>query len=574
MALVFAALACGASFAAIGVTAGSAASEQPPPEAQEFIQSTSTVLAGSSLSVMWAGDNSEESSTYYTITSSLPDFNSNNEITFPPKWRALWSGDGWILRPKRLGDLPSAYGMTVVIPRAATAGTIYTIQLHTCSSADDECSNADEASNYSQITLTVAGANWTSVPFTNDFPTLIDPRQTSGGVPLDVTFDQNEDIFESNEFSNSIDELSSGSTKLTGPFIDPYDASSHPFAYDFFDTWTSSTDSALAERIMFDGDLVWETQGGWWNDECASSPCPAQCSSCPTNQSEIVAFDPSTNNTCTYQLPGDNNEIVGIASTGTAPNNEIWVVEAYGQYLDYFYPSEIAGGCSAASQSSEYQVSPGVGGFGQISLPGELPSQVTADSNGNLWITNLGGSSLTEVSGPTDTVLGTYSYQDQNSYAWAAEPWQVVTDTNYVYAIDYGDNNLVRINKADPTQIDQVPIPVTSTDEEGYGLALDGGKLFFTLADDPHPTFGADSTFGYVNIGAWEAASAQCSPGVDCAPNPAEAVVYSGLQAQVDSNVASDFRGIAVNGNGTVAIADWAQTAKGSNNFRLIRLGE
>ena len=131
----------------------------------------------------------------------------------------------------------------------------------------------------------------------------------------------------------------------------------------------------------------------------------------------------------------------------------------------------------------------------------------------------------------------------------------MTSDAGYVYAIDYGDSNLVRIDKA-TGQVDQDKIPLTSDVESGYGLALTGGRLYFTLADDDHPSYGAASAVGYVNVAAWEAASARCAPGADCAPAPTAGVVYSGLSARTDPTTDADFRGIAAGPGGALAVAD------------------
>jgi hypothetical protein len=136
-------------------------------------------------------------------------------------------------------------------------------------------------------------------------------------------------------------------------------------------------------------------------------------------------------------------------------------------------------------------------------------------------------------------------------------------DQNYVYAVEYGDGELVRINK-NTSQIDEVRIPLTSDTEQAHSLALLGGKLYFTLSDDARPSFGAASTFGYVNIAAWEAASAPCVtiPG-DCAPAPAIATVYTGQSSAVDPVTGiADFRGIAASPNGTIAVADFSQVVR------------
>lgn len=253
---------------------------------------------------------------------------------------------------------------------------------------------------------------------------------------------------------------------------------------------------------------------------------------------------------------------MGLASTGTAPDNEIWFVESGldSTFLDAFYPAEVGAGCSGASDEA-YTLGPGIGHFRRIPWPGLVPAQIAVDPDGtDLWITNFWGSSVSRFDIATGRIT-TYRYRSSNSESFfGPDPWQVAVDARYVYAIDYGDDNLVRIDKA-TGRIAEVALPVTSSDEEGYGLAMQGGRLYFTLSDDARPTFGAMSTFGYIDIASWEAASARCGPAAGCAPAPS-GVVYTGLAAAVDpshnsdGSPDSDFRGIAVDAGGAVAIAD------------------
>ena len=272
-----------------------------------------------------------------------------------------------------------------------------------------------------------------------------------------------------------------------------------------------------------------------------------------------MSFDPTTKKFCTYSVPGDDNEVVGLASTGTASATTIWYVETNvesGQpYLDSFLPADVGDGCPGASNQS-YSLA---GDVTQIKWPGNVePAQIAVDPDGKyLWVTDFWGLSISRVDVVTGAITK-YRLVADGSRAtslFGPEPWQVTADAKYVYAIDYGDSNLVRIIKA-TGQIDQVRIPLTSDAESGYGLALSGGRLYFTLADDGQPAYGAASAIGYVNVAAWEAASAKCDPEVDCSPAPGAAVVYSGLSAKTDPTTDADYRGIAVGPGGIVAVAD------------------
>jgi DNA-binding beta-propeller fold protein YncE len=293
------------------------------------------------------------------------------------------------------------------------------------------------------------------------------------------------------------------------------------------------------------------TQGGWLGPQ--SGPV--------ANHSEIVAFNPSTAGFCTYLVPGNDNEVTGMAVTGTGRRAVVWFIESdpVGGHpaIDSFSPGQVGESCP-----NNYVLS-GAPSFRQIAWPhDDFPAQIAVDPGGAvMWVTDFFGSAVEEVHIATGTVT-TLSYGSKNGYsAYGAEPWEVVADNSYVYAIDYGDSNLVRINKTNG-QIDQVPIPLTSDTEQGFGLAISGNNLYFSLSDDAQPAFGAASTIGYVDIATWEAASAACPTSVDCAPLPGTGVVYTGLSAVADPLSDSDFRGIAMSATGSMAIADLHQVLR------------
>ena len=229
--------------------------------------------------------------------------------------------------------------------------------------------------------------------------------------------------------------------------------------------------------------------------------------------------------------------------------------------LDSFNPAQIGDGCPGTRDES-------------FTLPATVraltwqanvaPAQIAVDPTApDLWITDYFGSEIDRVD--TQTLqLTPFALDISNGSApFGAEPWQIVVDTNYVYAAEYGNAELVRINK-NTGQIDDVRIPLASDSEQAHSLAVSGGKLYFTLSDDPRPAFGPMSTFGYIDIAAWEAASSPCvtSPG-DCAPTPAHEVIYTKLFGFGDPNKsATDYRGIAASANGTIAITDLHQVLR------------
>ncbi len=535
-----------------------------PPYADQFVTSAVSAIPGTSLNLHWstpAAATDPAPGAYFHLssvgTSALPNFDSI--VTWPGDTTDTWSStDGWWST--------NATAMTLAVPSGAVPGATYQIQIYTCSSVSQLCSNSPGATGPGdeQVSLTIS-TGWTTTPYTQDF-SVSKKFAESVGNPLDVAFSPDGTLWNTSEFSNHLSKISvSASTARS--FSDPSNSRSEPFASCFPDCQESAA-SALSERVIDADGRIWFTEGGWY----ALNPSPSQPIS--KNHSEVVSFDPATDKFCTYRVPGDDNEVMGLASTGTAPNSLIWFTESLGNgnqlprqpTLDSFNPAKIGDGCSG--RSNKLFSLPNT--IERVPLPPDsVAAQIAVDPNGStLWVTAFGTAKLfavdTDVTPPSVT---SYTLNSLNSgtlplegVANAYYSWQVVADANYVYVMEYGDSDLVRINK-NTGQIDVVPIPLTSDSEEGYGLAVSGNNLYFTLADDHPPSYGAASAFGYVDIAVWEAASAPCltTPG-DCAPDPSDAVVYSGLSDfAAPETTAADFRGITVKPGGTVAIADFHQ---------------
>jgi hypothetical protein len=497
------------------------------------------VTPGTQVSLHWGSAAGQ----YFTLASAppsaLPDFDSASTVIWPANPGGSWSAtsQSWTTT----GD-----AVTVTIPSDAAAGDTFGLQLVTCTTGG-LCSDSLGGGGAAQVSLVVV-TNWTVESYRQDYPKVTVMPQTSG-APLDVAFGAAQTIWNSSEFSDALGQSPKKSTSTQ--FVDPADPADAPFAACFSTPCVASGSSALGERVIYADNLVWFTQGGW-----LGFPGGAVA-----NHSEVVAFDPRTQGFCTYLVPGDDNEVIGVAATGKGKKTEIWFVESdfVGGHpaLDSFTPSKVGDSCP-----NNYSLS-GATTFRQIVWPdNDVPAQIAVDPGGTtLWVSGFFGSRIEAVTMATGAVTA-YPYPSTNLYsAHGAEPWQVVADKGYVYAIDYGDDNLVRIDKADG-RIDQVPIPVTSDTEEGYGLSLSGSDLYFSLSDDAQPAVGAASTIGYMNIAAWEAASAACPAGVDCAPDPTSGVVYSGLSVFADPSSDADFRGIDVTAGGVVALADLHQVVR------------
>ncbi len=518
---------------------GTAGAASPPP-VETFAMSAMAVTAGSQVSLHWG----TSAGLYFILTSTapgaLPNFGSSTAVTWPASPGGFWSGPGqwWAT---------TGGAVTVAIPSGAAAGSTYRLQLYTCDSVSGLCSNSPGGGGSAQVSLTVA-ANWTVASYEQGFSKIGTMAQTSGS-PLDVAFSGASTIWNSSEFSDAIGE--SGKKSALTSIPDPADVANQPFALCFLSPCTASGWSALGERVVYANGLVWFTQGGWLGFPGGTV----------ANHSEIVAYNPKAGAFCTYLVPGNDNEVIGMAVTGKGRKALVWFIESDFEgghpSIDSFSPSQVGESCP-----NDYSLS-GSGSFRRIPWPqADVPALIAVDPNGTtLWVTDFLGSAVDGVDVATGAITP-HSYPPTNSYSQhGAEPWQVVADANYVYAIDYGDSNLIRLNKADG-QIDQVPIPLTSDTEQGYGLALSGSRLFFSLSDDAQPAFGAASTVGYVDLSTWEAASSACPPGVDCAPAPTAAVVYTGLSEAADPTTDADFRGIAVSTRGWMAIADLHQVVR------------
>lgn len=526
----------------IALSPGEASARSVAPGAEQFADSQMAVFPGSQVSLHWSTAANLEFALKTIAPRALPDFDSPSVVMWPSPPGGTWNGTRHLWTS-------TATAVTLAIPAGTAGGTEYVLRLYTCSSSTQLCSNSRKRSRYSQVTLAVVGSNWRSVPYTADFPQVTVASGSDNGLPIDVAATPDGNIWIESEFSDALGELPAG-TAAIATYVDPTDTATSPFAY-CFSTCVASTSSELGERIVTAGDRIWLTEGGWEFYNCAS------WTGCPDNHSEIVSFDPATGHFCTYQVPGNDNEVFSIASTGTAPDNEIWFTETSlsHPYIDSFEPADVGDGCPGTSDES-YSLN---GDVRRIAWPANefVPAQIAVDpSSPDLWVTDFWGSAVSEVDESTGQITN-YPLVSHNSNSFfGPDPWQIYADSDYVYAIDFGDATLVRIDKS-TGQTDYVALPLASDNEQGYGLAFNAGRLYFSLTGPSQPTFGGTSAIGYVDIASWEQASARCPPGVDCAPAPTSAVVYSGLFPVTDPSGVGSYSGIAAGPGGSLAIADY-----------------
>ena len=135
-------------------------------------------------------------------------------------------------------------------------------------------------------------------------------------IRYNVAFSGADTIWNTSEFS---DALGKSVDKSTVQIADPADIADQPFAYCFSTPCSASSTSALSEQVVYAGKMVWFTQGGW---ELFPGGTVA-------NHSEIVAYDLRTAGFCTYLVPGNDNEVIGIAITGTGQEEpRVWFTES------------------------------------------------------------------------------------------------------------------------------------------------------------------------------------------------------------------------------------------------------
>jgi hypothetical protein len=187
--------------------------------------------------------------------------------------------------------------------------------------------------------------------------------------------------------------------------------------------------------------------------------------------------------------------------------------------------------------------------------PADIAVDPTTDS---LWITDFNGAAVNgavfgaiervDISDPSHpAVTNRYPIRSSNPDSYLGpKPWEIFAPphSNYVYSVDNGDAEVIRIDKV-TGHVDEAPIPLTSDLENGFGLAIHSGRLYFTLSDDYAWGFGDASTFGYISLSSWPEGSA-----------PANGVMYTGLSQLTNRNSTANYRAIAAGRTGDVVITN------------------
>lgn len=530
-----------------------------------FYDSSFAVVPGSRVSLHWSGGSAQLSGggVHFVLTSNLPGFSSDSVVKWPSSTSPTptWNGTGWV---------STAKGMSVKIQSGAAPGTRYIVAIEACSSTT--CIAPAKTT-----TLTVSPTKWAMQSYRTNFSKVA--TFPTSGSPFATTFlTSSNSIWTASEYSHQIVEIPSSAKSKATVLVIPTTGAPKGFGKPF--AWCNSTNcaptskSALSEAVTTTNGWIWTTFGGWRvysngqrdaGGDAGGQPSAVQRQTNVPNDSEVVALDPTTGRFCTYLVPGANTQVAGVAVTGASPHINVWFVASYGSSgegsLDEFNPSTIGRGCNG--RTNKYFTLPK--SVKRLSWPNsgaQWPEQIAVDRSAQtLWISDFNpyvahrtiysGIDRVDIADPTHpTFVQRYLYPTVNiSSIFGAKPWDIVAppNSNYVYAADNGDAEIVRINKT-TNQIQEFPVPLTTDLENAFGLAISSGRLYFTLADDYDENelkFGAASTFGYINLSSWP----------DDGP-PAHGVIYTGLNPVTDPRPWANYRAIAVGPTGQVALTD------------------
>lgn len=425
-----------------------------------------------------------------------------------------------------------------------------------------------------------------STSFTADQTRLRPANQIDfAGHPLDVTFDNTGAVWGIGEFGLQATRTSNGVlTKHNLPIkvylthSDEIKDWTKPFTAAWFraltpdDPYASGSD--LAESIVSTGSSVWAAYGGEQNYQAV-------------NNHSILARYPTDDphnyvKWCAVPLPGDNNEVIGLAFD--SKRNRVWFVESEGDHrqgavshttIGWVKEAGLGGRCqneldfggdprltrsqndtlrASAQQTvnslqctTAQQSDPDancvhiIGGTGIPSGGTHIEYDAGADA---LWMTNWFDRKLRKYSIATGTWT-TYAAPAPTTALPVA--WQVATNGTHVFFNEYEGNRILRFTKS-TGEWSIIELPVANN-VETHSIALSGSKLWFTISDEDYDL---NTEIGNIDLASWDTG--------------ARGVHYSGWQSlpmhpdQKPGNEHS-FRGIDVGPGGRIALADHGDMA-------------
>ncbi|NOG54416.1 MAG: hypothetical protein HND57_08830 [Planctomycetes bacterium] len=343
----------------------------------------------------------------------------------------------------------------------------------------------------------------------------IPPTYGTNASPLSIATGADGQVWVNQEFHLEFQHLDPAAGIVEGLAI-PKPPDPGPFATTLFSDRRTQM-STLGEDIIVDPQgRVWFTQGGGYLYGGVNP-----------NHSRIVCYDPNNAEYRVYNMPGDWNEIIGIAWDET--RERMWVAQGgleKGPKLASFDPEAIPwDNHFDFSQSLDYQVcdfgEPWEDCYQVYDLPETSfqPAHLLVDHRGLIWYTAYWGNAIGVLHPETGRVIE-YPLPEpigQGDPVWivGSGPWQIVRAPNNgdIVFCEFFDSTIGRFNIArtlDPdcrtlinndTEnpcIDEWVIPdVDLKNETVHSIAFDpDGRLWYTI----HTVkgFAGDASLGFI----------------------------------------------------------------------------
>lgn len=348
--------------------------------------------------------------------------------------------------------------------------------------------------------------------------------------PLGLARDSRGALWIIEEFHRELKTLDPGATSPRAIAI-PRPPDPGPFAV-FFDELFGQRDvdsrtqtSVLGESIIVDPrGIVWFSQGGGSLYERTSDGKRVH-----PNHSRIVRYDPATAQLQVFNVPGDRNEVVGLA--WDEPRGRLWFAEGGrtgGGAITSFDPTRVpSDNAFDFSASLDHLVNPAdpQDGYRRFVLPDRsvYPAHLVIDAQGGVWYTAFLGNRVGRLD-PGTGEIRELPLPKPLSVAPAAKlfatggPWElelgadgaVYFDESFDLSIGRIDAERVRSGDAACFALDEKgqnpcvkelavadPAKLTSNTDLIHSLAFDGeGRLWFGQHGPDAP--GGPDTLGFV----------------------------------------------------------------------------
>lgn len=413
------------------------------------------------------------------------------------------------------------------------------------------------------------------------------------GHPLDVTFDNTGAIWGIGEFGLQTTRTDGGALSrhnlpikvyLKGDSDDPNDDPdiwdwTKPFSSAFF---PHASGSDLAESIISAGPNVWAAYGGEQDHTEAD------------NHSILARYptdDPHNFwKACAVPLPGDNNEVIGLAYDSN--RDRVWFAESEGDHrqgsgkyttIGWVKASGLGSRCQneldfggrpapvtdaendamrasaqqtvnslqcTASQESDPAANCVhiIGGTGIPSGGTHLEYDASSDA---LWMTNWCDRKLRKYSigsGTWATFNPPPPVDGSGTICPKGVAWQIAANSTHIFFNEYEGNRVLRFAKSSG-EWSIIEIPVPQWYLQVHSITLSGNRLWFTVSDED---YNSNTKIGYIELDKWDSGAA--------------GVIYNGwgsLSMRADQKPGNkhSFRGIDIGPGGKVALADHGDMA-------------